>query len=113
LLDVLSKGSDQVKFEVDLTHDKESVYSNLKQALRVEDAKGSGEAKKGGFVLNQGTILGMRVTVKVWPYKVGTKTVVTADVNLHPTSNEVETRRVYVKKFLNEARKKIKNIVKG
>jgi hypothetical protein len=76
------------------------------------DLKGDANAKKGFFTLAKNSA-STELTVEIWPYKGGSKTVVIAKVPLHPTVVETGKRTVDVKKVVDEAKQEIENIVKG
>lgn len=114
LLDSLASGYVRVKFEVDSTYDKDSVYANFKRRLGGVDRKESGDARKGTFrSLNTASVSAEDIVVEVWPYKGGSKTVVTMKVKMHPTSTEAGVRTIDVKRFVEDGKREIENIVKG
>lgn len=117
LLDSLATGSVEVKFEVDSSDSKEAVYANFKRRLTGKDLPGSKNAQKdartGIFALKKGAVVVDPVTIEVWTYKSGSKTVVKANVILYPTTTGGGVRTVDVKKIVEDAKEEIESLVKS
>lgn len=118
LLTFLGSGAVTFKVEVDSPYNTESIYANFKRYLKEETyAEGykdpvTGKIFKSSFLMTLGnTAEDARLFVETYPYRNGTKAVVTVSCKLHPGS--MQGNQIDVGAQIAQIAQEIERIVKS
>lgn len=112
--DELVKARVAFKLEMDSPYGKDAIIANFKRVLGAppleEQEKGRSGANKTSFKLAKEKYTAY-LSLETWPYRNGTKTIVTVDTTVWPASSDNRIRTIDVQKVIDAVRHDVEGIL--
>lgn len=115
LVDEMAKARVAFKVEVDSPYGKDAIIANFKRVLGApleEQEKSRSGANKTSFKLAKEKYTAY-LSLETWPYRNGTKTIVTVDTTVWPATAEAGVTTIDVQRIIDQVKKDVEAVVNG